>query len=494
MKLDKYKQAVVDEYISTDHNIFINASAGTGKTTLLLHLLAVTPSHKKCLFLAFNKSIAEELQRRCLGKDNVEIKTIHSKAFSTLLSHSRGLRYNLNKWRDYAVAARNIDFPHGLDEKKRNGQIWNISRIYNLMRINLLDISCKNEIKSVCTRWNVDFNDYYYEMLKVFVNGLEQDYSRDKKKGVVQIDFTDQLYYCYNNIPLSAFPKYDVIFVDEAQDLNPLQRELILQFLAKNGRLITCGDYHQCIYFFQGSSIDSFSMLQNRPNTVSLPLNMTYRCAKEIVKVAKKYSPEIEAQPEAEDGLVREGTLSEVMGGDYVICRNNLPLVEAFIELVKQKKRAVIIGKDYGDGLLYLLSQVHSIRDLRRVLEEKANELKERGVRNVQTNETYVALKEKVTILELLISYSHSFPAASELIEELFKEKDDMKDSDVVRLSTIHKSKGLEAERVFILGFNELIPSEWATTKDELYAEQCLQFVAVTRAKKELIFIKYNKK
>ena len=127
-------------------------------------------------------------------------------------------------------------------------------------------------------------------------------------------------------------------------------------------------------------------------------------------------------------------------------------------------------------------------------MEKKASELRERGVRNVQTNEVYVALKEKVTILELLISYSHSFPAASELIEELFKEKDDMKDDDVVRLSTIHKSKGLEAERVFILGFHELIPSEWATTKDELYAEQCLQFVAVTRAKKELIFIKYSKK
>lgn len=100
MKLDKYKQAISDAYMNSNSNIFVNASAGTGKTSLLLHLLEVTPSYKDCLFLAFNKSIVEELESRCMGR--AEVKTIHSKAFSTLLSNKR-CRFKLSKWRDYAI-------------------------------------------------------------------------------------------------------------------------------------------------------------------------------------------------------------------------------------------------------------------------------------------------------------------------------------------------------------------------------------------------------
>lgn len=47
---------------------------------------------------------------------------------------------------------------------------------------------------------------------------------------------------------------------------------------------------------------------------------------------------------------------------------------------------------------------------------------------------------------------------------------------------------------MFILGFNELIPSKYATTELALYGEKCLQFVAVTRAKNTLIFLPYKEK
>lgn len=56
-----------------------------------------------------------------------------------------------------------------------------------------------------------------------------------------------------------------------------------------------------------------------------------------------------------------------------------------------------------------------------------------------------------------------------------------------IKLSTIHKAKGLEADRVFFLD-PELIPSPYALTELEQYNERCLEFVAITRAKKELVY------
>lgn len=59
--------------------------------------------------------------------------------------------------------------------------------------------------------------------------------------------------------------------------------------------------------------------------------------------------------------------------------------------------------------------------------------------------------------------------------------------TDGIVLSTIHKSKGLEADRVFFLNSN-LIPSQYAVSQEALYSEYCLKFVAITRARNELIY------
>lgn len=486
MKLDKYKQAISDAYMNLNSNIFVNASAGTGKTSLLLHLLEVTPSYKDCLFLAFNKSIVGELESRCMGR--AEVKTIHSKAFSTLLSNKR-CRFKLSKWRDYAICKEYL-VPSWkmVEDKKINGRIMNISRLYQFARMNLVDVNNRERLEEICDRWGVDFDTSYWEDLKKFVGAIDRK-TNGLRVNQLDIDFTDQLYLTYKYIRPELYPKYDVIFCDEAQDLNPLQRELILRMLKENGRLVVVGDEKQCIYSFQGSSFDSFHLFKNRPNTISLPLNLTYRCAKNIVEEARKYSPDIEALPDAPDGEVRFGTLDEVKNGDYVICRNNLPLVETFIKLLKAGKKSVILGKDYGEGLQSILSGINSLVDLKKMLEEKRKELEEKGVKNFKANEGYITLEEKVQIILVLVQSFGSVESVKNQVSEIFGDKS----GDKIILSTIHKSKGLEAERVFILGFHELIPSKYANTELALYGEKCLQFVAITRAKRSLIFIPYKK-
>lgn len=485
MELDKYKKAILDEYLHSNRNIFINATAGAGKTFMLLKLLERTPLDKNVLFLAFNKSIVEELERKMSGR--AEVKTLHSKAYSILLRHMR-VRLRISRWRDYTICKKYLVPSWHTDTKEINRRIFNISRLYSLIRMNLIDINNREAVENVCLRWDVDFNDHYYEDIKLFICKADEEICNHGDE--LDIDFTDQLYLTYKHISTNLYPKYDVIFLDEAQDLNPLQRELVLRMLKPTGRLITAGDFSQCIYFFMGSSTDSFKLLRDRPNTAVLPMKLTYRCAKNIVRVAQKYSENIEYLDDAREGVTREGKLSEVMPGDYVLCRNNFPLVETFVYLSQLGVKSTILGKDYGESLLTLLSQAESGVEWEDMLKEKQNELKKKGINKCKNNESYIFLFEKIAICKVLVSHYGSIKMAFSMLKDIFTEGEE----GCVTLSTIHKSKGLEAKRVFILGFNELLPSKYATTEAQLEAERCLQFVAVTRAKDELIFIPYNEK
>jgi DNA helicase II / ATP-dependent DNA helicase PcrA len=101
-------------------------------------------------------------------------------------------------------------------------------------------------------------------------------------------------------------------------------------------------------------------------------------------------------------------------------------------------------------------------------------------------------LGEKVGCLLDLASDLHPDDPVSRLvkhIERMFG-KTDGDEGDVLHLCTIHRSKGREWHRVFLVGRNEYQPSHWAVKsgdKEALQQESNLAYVAVTRAKSELV-------
>jgi superfamily I DNA/RNA helicase len=314
------------------------------------------------------------------------------------------------------------------------------------------------------------------------------------------IDFVDMLYLAIDKVPAENFPKYDVVVVDELQDLNPLQKMIIERLIAPHGRFIGAGDEKQAIYSFQGSNLQSFKAFQERPFTTTLPLSVCYRCGTKIIEKANTVFNNIEPYERAEEGVVIErGSLLEVEGGDFILCRNNLPLFEVFIQLLTVGKRVRIMGKDFGKSLQLLLDNVSESPDeagvteaLVEVLNKKYLELKDKGIRNPTTNKAFINLQEKVAILKnLIFAFQFNLSKVKSVLEDAFSENPDRKD---IVLSTIHKAKGLEADNVFLLGANELIPSQYAETQLELYQEKCLLYVALTRAKKKLVIVPYIKK
>lgn len=476
----KYQQAIFDSYENTKSNLFIKATAGASKTTCILECLKRTSPVKIKIFLAFNKSIANELKEKM--PPGTEASTFHGKGLGILLKNFR-MTYRINENKTFQICKRLLE----LDEipvKQQPRYIFELQEIWNQIRVNLF-VDYVHDIPMICIEKDIEFRDRMIDDIKA----IEKEWTRLNKKigmGEFQMDFTDMLWLPYVLVKEEDFPKYDVVFIDEGQDLNVLQREVALRMKKPRGRFVIVGDFFQAIYGFQGASIDNFSSFQRMENTITLPLSISYRCAKRIVQEAKKIFPnEIESSPWAPDGVVRQGELIEAEEGDFVLCRNNMPLVEAFIFFLKHRKKSIIKGKDFGTALLTITNKISNIKDLDDLLEEKLQDLIHRGIPKAaaQNNPSYVALEEKCQILKILYGQFQSLATLSSVINEIFTDKTD----DGIILCTCHKSKGLEASRVFFLN-PELIPSPKAITEKARYGEKCLQFVAITRAKNELIY------
>lgn len=281
----------------------------------------------------------------------------------------------------------------------------------------------------------------------------------------------------------------DGIVVHNCQDLFTLQKEILQRYIKPRGRFVAVGDSKQLIYNFMGSDLDVFNSIKGMPNTICLPLSVTYRCAKKIVEKANEVFPGTECTATAKEGVVRSGDIFEAESGDFILCRNNYPLVATFIMLLEKGKKASIMGRDFGESLCRLLDGQERLDDLYLLLDDKVSKLKGKGLSEIAitNNASYVALKEKVSIIEILYKrFPGSFLALKQKIKNIFSD-----DKTGIILSTIHKSKGLETKRVFFLN-PELIPSKFAKTPKALYAEDCLKFVAITRAKEELVYCHIN--
>lgn len=470
-----------NRYLLGDFTITHNS----GKTTTLIELSRRTPPTRNSIFLAFNKSIAQELANR-LPPDR-KAQTLHSCALSAL-RRAYKIDIDITDSKYFQMALDELKWPEKLPVKQKMSQCGKVARLYDLMRVNCL-YGDEKAVFELGLRYGEEVSDAIVSQairLHAVATQFADRFFFGNVGGKLKMDFTDMLTFAIKYVPDRDFKKYSVVMTDEIQDLNPLQYELIKRLKSPNGRLIGVGDQRQSIYSFQGSNLDTLNAIRNAPNTVSLPLSMTYRCARAIVNKALEVFPNgIEAAPFAKEGEVREGDVYEAQEGDFVLCRNNAPLVDAFIGLLKKGKRAQILGKEFGQEVIDLIDSVNEIWDLEKKLQDFEGRLRAKGIANPMKIPAYSELDDRVNVLISLYLHFGSLDKVRQVIQEVFTDKPDYKQQ--VTLSTIHKSKGLEANRVFFLNSN-LIPSKFATSELELYAENCLRFVAITRAKNSLIY------
>ena len=480
MEFSEYQKKIFEVYDNTRKNIVVNAAPGSGKSFTLNELVKRTPEYKSILVMAFNKSIQKELRDKL--PEHVDVYTYHGMGFRVLSQHTNK-NYCVNDSKSfkifYPILAKK------LKEKKAKKLIPTIIEYSNIYRM-----SCCNsikELKKVLDEREVFYSETELKILKDCLNKLEQYNTESHDKFM--IDFIDMLEMPLKLLKEKDFPKYQIIMLDESQDQNNLQKTFWEKFLKKGSRFVAVGDFRQAIYGFMGADSSVFESLKSKPNTIELPLSVSYRCPKKIVEKASLYFDGVEAHEDNIEGEVRCGDLDEVQNGDFVICRNNLPLFKAFIYLLTQGRKVHILGKDLQDNIRRLTEDfiLNGGRERRsqELLFAKIENLKNKGVTKQKKHPSYRALKELIDITMLLLNH---FGTESNLQTELdFIFNND--DNEGVTLMTGHKSKGLEANRVFWL-MPQLIPSEYVRTERDLEQEKSLAFVIITRAKEELIMVK----
>ena len=473
----KYQTAIYRAFQLTKRNLNISAVAGSGKTTVLLELLKFIPRDTSSLFLAFNNSIVDELKERNTNHSTT-IMTIHSCGWrAILMRYGSRCKMNPNKAMGKTEAAlKHFSVP----EKRRGYYFYVVPKVLDLMRCNLIENDAE-AILRLSMYYDIDIEEEDVKIIAYAFNLLVNDKT--------QFDFMDMIYVPVRD-PSVRIKKYDYVFCDESQDFSVCQHEFIKRCINRKGRLITVGDGNQAIYGFCGADANSYEKLAEiNGKAIRLPLSVSYRCAKNIVLEAQKYVPEISWAPGAAEGAVRNGSLTEIEEGDWILCRNLKPLIQAYLWLLKNHIKSKIRGKDIAEGILGLINKTGAktidglFSSLQRERNKLLDKLTKRGVRRPSLHPKMELLEQKVDVIGCLAEEVNSVGELKEIIGNIF--------SDEVRgimLSTIHKAKGLENDRIFFL-LPELIPSKYATQDWQYEQEMHLKYVGITRAKRELIYV-----
>lgn len=483
---------IFQEIKDANTNIAVLATAGSGKTTTIVEALNYVPKVKRTIFLSFAKAIVEELKSRV--PSHVTASTLHSLGFKLVSDWIGHKHLKVNKYGKYFQAAIKyieVENNHKALDKKQFRMAKIVQDVCDYARMTLTTNTIE-DLQKLSNYYSLEADPHMIEI----ASKLLQTSTKISFKHP-DIDFIDMIY-LPAVVPGIASVQYDYIFLDEAQDLNKAQFQFLELILAPQGRLIAVGDDYQCIYGFAGADIDSFKRIRERGNTVTLPLTVSYRVPKSIVQKARTVNEQIEAHEDSEEGIVRDGHWEEIKEGDMVLSRTTKPLIALYFRLIDNNIKAKIYGKDIEKGLIDLAKACMSdskegfMYQLELQFEELKDELRKKGVSKIEEHPLWRGLQEKQQMFGILLQKVQQPKDLIDLIQVMFNEHSK---TPVARLMTIHRAKGLECDRVFVIHTVDgqpIMPSKWAVHDWEHIQERNLMFVAFTRSKKELIMIVFN--
>ena len=521
------QQAIINAADSSNASLLIEARAGTGKTTTLMDLLPSLSS--STAIMAFNRSIADELKARVVALPfsvqlGVELGTVHSFGLKAFTKGSG---------RRPKVSGGKISFiikDHLAKLPKSEQDYWR-PVTYLIKQIVGGAKNAGFGIMSAAEPFpRFEDDGAWWDMLSHFNWDLElENAGVDPEKAAAlakhildlsnrqlsNIDFDDMIY-----LPLLLnhhIPQFHNVLIDEAQDISPTRREFAFRMLSHGGRIIAVGDEYQAIYGFTGADANSLSAIKRRASAESYPLTICWRCDDAIISAAQEYVPDIQARPGATAGEVSEVSLPTLAAffdgtlpsdktpdealiprvGDAILCRLNKPNVSMALTLIKSGIRARIEGRDLGSKLLSHVKASNPLYHTAHLSEliinlEDYGRNQQAALTRLERHASAAYLQDEIDcailLMERCLANGHeSFDALEYLISDLFA--DDIPPSGVVTLSSIHKAKGREWPRVFLLGKSDYQPFHRATQPWEKQQERNLIYVAYTRAERHLIHI-----
>jgi DNA helicase-2/ATP-dependent DNA helicase PcrA len=474
-----YQSTIFDFIADGNGDAVVDAVPGSGKTTTCIEGSKRLRSNR-ALFLAFNRHIAQELNQRLAG---MKAQTIHSLGMSALrpLGNPQVEPYKYsNLIQRYLKDKRLNDTDFELAKER-------IQSLLSLTQLTLTDPRDEAALANLANHFDLDTNDW--ELTSQAVAPILKD-------GIALasevIDFNDMVWLPHT---LKLQPrKVDWLFVDEAQDLNKAQLELVLKCRASGGRILFVGDKRQALYAFAGADSRSIQNVINRTKAKILPLSICYRCPIKHVELAAQIYPGIEPAPRAIAGTIEEmaedDLPSMVQEGDLILCRENAPLIHICLKLIRCGIPAKVRGRDISKSLKSVLKQVqqyegYTFKLLLNYLDKYRDEQVALKQQHDNSEMAIAVIEDKVATIKAIYHFCKPTCIANLLqtIANLFSD-----DRASVWLSTVHKAKGLEAERVFVL-YPDKIPHPHAKKDWEMEQEMNGKYVALTRSKRDLFLV-----
>ena len=476
---------------------------GTGKTTKLIDYVKTfyklgTPLDKIGYF-AFTTKAATEATNRMLDaykhlqqKDLKNFRTLHSFAFNRLGMKKAQVMQD-EHYEDIG-AKLGIEVTVYSNGQETTGFVDSNSEYFNLINAaRIKEISIEDE-------YNTDM--YSQEMNKQLLQ-IISDELQNYKDSYKLVDFTDMI----ERFNVSELcPKFDVAFIDEAQDLSPIQWKMV-EIIKKNSKyVILAGDDDQAIYGWAGADVKKFQQEISKKDII---LPQSYRVPQSVQNIANQILDRI---PDLKRVRKQWKARDEKGNVEYITDIDGLPLHQGqWLILARYNDRLTKLMpdlKDRGVYFQYKNRKSYKVSLFRTILNyirwQKGELLSLSEVKDVLecANSNLKPTEEKMYDLAELtfskdIEWFDEFNVDYEeclYIREMLRMGEKLSKDARIKLSTMHAAKGGEADNVLlILDNTKTIRESAEKNEDKADEENRVWYVGVTRTKQNLYIMSARK-
>jgi superfamily I DNA/RNA helicase len=459
---------------------------GTGKTRRLLNEVQKYVDKgiplSRIGYFAFTRKAAGEARDRFLKikieltkKDIKYFQTLHSLAFNRLGLKEENVMQDLNY--------KAIGDTCGIQIKYASYETNNWNGIFSSDSeyLGLINLA---RVKQISVLDQLDLNEHLSRIERDKLDAIEKEINNYKKIYNL-IDFTDMI---QKFLDTNDTPKFDVIFVDEAQDLSLIQWSMINKIERDTGCDVwVAGDDDQAIFGWAGADVDSFINY----DAEEIPLTKSERVPSSIQKIAldvinriqdnridKKYFPKSELGEIYERYKISDIDMTK---GDWLILTRTKSILKSVPTYLKKK------------GLFFNTAQGNSIgKSLYEDIQYWSQLQKRIPLPDIQVQRIKERIKGSINLsLKWYDAFDNVSDSQITYMRLLLLNYEDPTKEARIKVSTIHGAKGGEATNV-VLFLNETANTIKGAKKsiakqDEEYR---VWYVGITRTMKNLYLIR----
>lgn len=478
----------IDIINSKEHSFKINAVAGSGKTTTLLQYAKNFPKYK-ILYLAYNKSLQTSLEKKLTNLEifNMDVKTIHSLAFNKMQAWKYKLSYDLKVDTIYKC----------IKEFEQNRLSYEPTPNYLALIKDIINFYCNSsliQIDEVLLQSYKKYSNLDAKVLKLLKTRAENILNHTRyiltcmKTHKIEASHDFYLKLFYLNKKISSNLGYDLILVDEAQDISDVMISIVE---AQKCKRVYVGDSFQQIY--------SFRFAINALDKIKLPiykLSKSFRFSNELAKkleynLNQLYS-KIDSKSleifglENKQSLIGEKVVNEKKPF-CVISRTSFALAKEVIKYINKKRDFKIYFEGGYNSYSFMNQTVYSIYYLKQKKYEKISidELKEfSSIEELEEYAKDTKNQDYLNVIRFINTYNDSIFEINKNIKSNLTQ--DKSKADII-FTTAHKSKGMQYSQVIMceddfISKKDILNSKKSTTNLKINEELNIYYVAATRA------------